>query len=60
MGREGRGREGRRDGKGRGGEEGVGKGRGREGRRGQGRTHPLKILTTPLHLCNDLIILLPH
>ena len=43
MGREGRGRKGRRDGKGRGGEEGVRKGKG-----GEGRTHPLEILATPL------------
>jgi len=50
---EGRGRKGRRDGKGRGGEEGVGKGKG-----GEGRTHPLEILATPLvwtyHVANAL------
>jgi len=34
----------------RGGRGREGKGRGREGRRGEGSTHPLKILSTPL-LC---------
>ena len=42
------GREGREGGMVRGGEGRKGWEREREGRRGQGRTHPLKILATPL------------